>query len=82
MPIVSRRQAWGKDQDRHLFAGVVGAAPGRIVAVVGGEDQEIVGPQLGDQLGQAAIERLKRLRHSRARRGDGRIPGRNRRNWS
>ena len=43
-----------KAEDRHLLAGVVGAAPGRIVAVVGGEDQQIVRAQRGDQLGQAA----------------------------
>ena len=31
--------------------------------------------------GQARVERLERAAHSRARRGDGRIPCRNRRNW-
>src|SRR5690606_41095174 len=49
---LSRRQAWGKEQDRHLFAGVIGAGPGRIVAMIGSEDQQIVVAQRGDHLGQ------------------------------
>lgn len=46
-------------QDRYDFPRVVGAAEGRVVAVVGGDDQEIAGPQSAEQLRQAAVEMLK-----------------------
>ena len=52
--------ARGEGQDRHLLAGVVGAAPGRVVAVVGGQDQQIVRAQRGDELGQPGVEGLER----------------------
>ena len=53
---LSHGQGWGKDQDRHLFARVIGARPGRIIAVIGGEHQEVVVAQPGDQLGQPRVE--------------------------
>lgn len=43
-------------EDGDLLAGVVGAGPGRVVAVVGGEAQEIAVAQFGQKLGQAGIE--------------------------
>ena len=60
----SCREAWGKDHDRYLFAGVVGAAPGRIVAVIGGEHHEVGGLEPADQFGKARIEGFERLREA------------------
>src|SRR4051794_10352468 len=40
----SRADIWSECQDRHLLAGVIGAAPGRIAAMVRGDDDEIVRP--------------------------------------
>ena len=31
-------------QNRYVFAGVVGAGPCRVVAVIGGQDDEVAGP--------------------------------------
>ena len=53
------REGWGKDEDGHLLAGVVGAAPGGVVAVVGGEDEKVVGPELRDELREPIIELLQ-----------------------
>ncbi len=56
--------------------------PARIVAVVGGEHQQIVVPASWRSVRAAAGRTLRAPAHSRGCRGDGRIPGRNRRNWS
>ena len=48
------RQGWGKSQYRHLFASVIGARPGGVVAVIGRQDQQIVVAELGDDFGQAS----------------------------
>src|SRR5687768_2982042 len=58
-------QAWGKGHNRHLFAGVIGAAPGGIVAVIRSEHDEIVGTQRGDQFGQPLVKGFKGLRIAR-----------------
>ena len=42
-----------------MLAGMVGAAPGRIVAVVGGEDAEVVGAHRARDLRQARVERFE-----------------------
>ena len=57
----ARTEGWGKQQNRHLFARVVGAAPGRVVAMVGGQHQEIVLLDCRDKLRQTAIESHQRL---------------------
>ena len=44
----------------------------RIVAVIGGDDQQIVGAQLRQQLGQPRVEALEIARRSRRRRCDAR----------
>ena len=61
-PIRPRRDAGRVDQHRHAFARVIGAAPGRIAAVIGGDDQEIAVAQLCQELRQAPVERLERAR--------------------
>ena len=70
-----------KPSDRHVLARVVGAAPGRVVAVVGGEDHEVARLQPRRPAPAAAGRRLRAPRHSRRRRGGGRRACRNRRNW-
>src|SRR5687768_10982761 len=51
-----------KSHDRNVFAGVVGALVGGIVAVIGGEDDQVAGPEQGDELGQAAVEFFQAIR--------------------
>ena len=46
--------------DRHVFAGVLGAFPTGVAAVVGGEQQQVVVIEGGEQLRQAGIEVLQR----------------------
>src|SRR5439155_4946782 len=46
-------------EDRHAFARMIGAFPGRIAAVVGGEDEKIAGPEKRERLGYALIEGLE-----------------------
>ena len=45
---------------RHPFPRVFGPAPGRVVAVIGGEDRQIAGPKLREEPRQARIEPLQR----------------------
>ena len=59
------RESRGKAKDRHLFAGVIGTNPGRVVAVVGGQDEQVVVAKPADQFGQARIEGLERARIAR-----------------
>jgi hypothetical protein len=49
-------------QDRHALAGVVGARPGRIVAVIGGEDREVAGSQTRQEVARLGVEGLERAR--------------------
>ena len=39
----SRNDGVAVQEDGNVFAGVIGARPGRIVAVVGGDDEEVAG---------------------------------------
>ena len=47
------------DEDRHLLAGVVAARPGRVVAVVGGEDCQVARAQRVQELRQTVVERFQ-----------------------
>ena len=42
-----------------MLARMVGARPCRIIAVIGGEDDEITGLEFGFKLGQAAVKRFE-----------------------
>src|SRR5262245_18485211 len=55
----SRRCARRKGEDRHAFAGVVGAAPCRVIAVIGGENEKIALAQIGEKLRQSTVKALK-----------------------
>ena len=46
MPIERERMPGPIGEDRHALARVVGAAPGRVAAVIGGQDDDIAGFQL------------------------------------
>src|SRR5829696_6730861 len=46
-------------QERDALAGVVGAAEGRVVAVVGGDDQEILVPKGVEEFREALVEALQ-----------------------
>ena len=74
-----RPRAGAEHQQRHVLARVVGAGRRRIVAVIGGDDQQIVRPQLRQQLGQPRVEALEIARRSRRRRCDVRTACRSRR---
>src|SRR5438552_1552949 len=51
----------GSDADhRNAFACMVGAAPGRIIAVVGGEDEQVARLDAGQRFRQPAVEGLER----------------------
>src|SRR5262245_9289426 len=47
------------DEQRHVLARVIGAWRRRIVAVIGGHDEEVVRPQLRQDSRQTAIEPLQ-----------------------
>ena len=51
-----------ESEDRHVFAGVIRSLPGRVAAMVRGDDDEIAGLQPLLQLRQAPVERLERRR--------------------
>jgi hypothetical protein len=53
---VDRRAARVSDQQRDALAGVVRAAEGRVVAVVGGDDQQVLVAAGGEKPGQPAVE--------------------------
>ena len=42
-----------------MLARMVGARPCRIIAVIGGEDDEITGLEFGFKLGKAAVKRFE-----------------------
>jgi hypothetical protein len=50
------------DEQQAVLAGVVGAVPGGVVAVVADQHEHVVGAQRGAQLGQARVERGQRRR--------------------
>ena len=54
-----RPRAGPEHEQRHVLARMIGAGRGRIVAVVGGHDQQIVGPQARQQLRQPCVEALQ-----------------------
>ena len=49
-------QAAMQDHQRHLLTGVIGALPGRIVSVVGGDDHEIILVDLAEKRREPMIE--------------------------
>ena len=51
---------WAEGQDRDGLAGMVGALPGRIAAVIGGDDRQIAGLQFRLEFGQPPIELFQR----------------------
>ena len=53
-------QRRSEHQHRHPLARVVGAAPGRVAAVIGGQDDDIGRLQAAVEIRQARIERLER----------------------
>src|SRR3954468_13548840 len=59
------RQAGAESNDGNMLAGVIGAVPGRIVAMIGGDDDKITGSQPRGQIGQPGVETLKRGRITR-----------------
>src|SRR5579883_1633298 len=54
-----RLHAGAEAEDRNVLARMIEAAPGRIVAVIGGDDAVIVRPHRGDDLRQPSIERFE-----------------------
>ena len=66
-------------QDRRVLARMVGAAEGRIVAVIGRDDADIVGAKPARKSPAGAHRRPRAPPHIRAHRADGRNPCRNRR---
>ncbi len=44
------------DEDGHAFAGVVGSGPRRVVAVVGGDDEEVAVAQGGNEASNLCVE--------------------------
>ena len=48
------------DQNRHMFAGVVGTGPSGIAAMIGSEDQDVVRRQQVVDLRQHAVEIFQR----------------------
>lgn len=55
------RDTWPKDEDGHMLAGVVGAAPGWIIAMIGGDDGGIARPRRGEEFGESGVECLKAM---------------------
>ena len=51
-----------QDKNGHAFAGVIGTAPGGVIAVIGGEDDEVVGADFRKKRSQPNIEFLQRPR--------------------
>ena len=51
-----------QDHERHFLAGVIGAAPGRVVAVIGGDDDEVVLVDPREEAGEPRVELDQRLR--------------------
>ena len=49
-----------RDQHWHPLAGMIGAFPSRVVAVIGGEDRQIAGAEGGQKSGQAGVEPFQR----------------------
>ena len=47
------------DQHRRALAGMVGAAPGRVVAVIGGDDEQIARPEPRQKRRQGGVEPLE-----------------------
>ena len=43
-------------QNRHPFAGVIRAGPSRVIAVVGGDDLQVVGAEFGQQLAEFCVK--------------------------
>ena len=56
----ARRNARPEGENGDDFAGVIGARPGGIAAVIGGEDNEVAGHQCSLQFGYAFVERFQR----------------------
>src|SRR5665213_3156311 len=54
-------EAGAEGENRHVFTRVVGTAKCRIIAVVGGNDDEIAGPQCHDELRQAPVESFEAI---------------------
>ena len=50
--------------ERHVLARVVGGDVGRIAAVIGGDEEQIVVAHVAEERGQLAVERLQRFRVS------------------
>ena len=80
-PDVAATQARPGADDRHALARMVGAAPGRVAAVVGGQQQQVAVPAGGPAPPAGGGRRPRAPPHSRQHRGDGRTSCRNRRNW-
>ncbi len=76
-----RPGAGAGDQHRHPFAGVIGAAPGRVIAVIGGEDRQIAGPAAGPESARRGHRTIPARGHSPPRRGGGRRGCRTRQSW-
>jgi hypothetical protein len=47
------------DQHRNVLAGMIGALPGRVTAVVSGQDQNVIFPHQLHQLRQTTVEQLQ-----------------------
>src|ERR1035441_9158715 len=58
--IDARADLGSRHQQGHVFARVVGAGDGGVAAVIGGEDNEVVGAQRGLELGQPGVEQIGR----------------------
>src|SRR5947209_6836496 len=60
LPNRARADRWSERQYRDLLARVVGAAPGRITAMVGGDDDNVVSLESCADVGNAPVEFFER----------------------
>ena len=70
-----------RQQQRHVLARVIGARRRRIVAVIGGDHEQIVAAQLRQQARRGARRSARGSPRTRRRRCDGRRACRSRRGW-
>jgi len=57
-PEIACRDARTEPQHRNRLAGVVGAGPGRVASVIGGDQREVARAQVRTQLGQPGTVEL------------------------
>src|SRR6185312_12845147 len=61
---IDRTHVGAKDEERHYLTRVIGRRCGRIVAVIGGKDNEVLFAHSREETGKAAVKCLKALAES------------------